>query len=117
LRVNLRHLHRLVGELLESSYAGRDTPMPGETAYVLAHHFSEAGDRERARRYFGLAGDAAASVYANIEASQRYSQALAAGPLGDLSDDDLMRLIKRLGRVQELAGDFAGALETYTALE
>src|SRR4030095_10468013 len=57
LRVNLRHLHRLVGELLESRYVGRDAPMPGEMAYVLAHHFSEAADRERARRYFGLAGD------------------------------------------------------------
>lgn len=72
LKADRRRLHRQVGEILEQLYPERQR----ELASLLAHHFHEAGEPEQARHYFTLAGDHAASSYANREAEQHYRHAL-----------------------------------------
>src|SRR5512133_3422709 len=61
LRQDRRRLHALVGHLLEQTVTGQ----PVEAAPVLAMHFDEAGDEQRALHYYLIAADHAASQYAN----------------------------------------------------
>ncbi len=75
LREDRRRLHRAVGEAMESLYAGR---LEGQ-APLLAHHFHEAGDEDRARRYYALAGAVALKTYANQEAEANLRQAWRLG--------------------------------------
>jgi predicted ATPase len=65
LKSDRRKLHRLVGEAPEPSF---EQP-PADLAPVLALHFAEASDTKRALRYYTVAGEAAASRYANAEAA------------------------------------------------
>jgi len=71
-KADRRTLHRIVGEALERAYADRID----EIAPLLARHFDEAGDDDRALKYFTLAGDVAARTYANAEAILHYTCAL-----------------------------------------
>jgi predicted ATPase len=66
-------LHTLVARSLEALYADQ----LDEHAVVLAHHYAHSSDQESAIKYALLAGDRAARVYANAEASTYYDQALA----------------------------------------
>ena len=59
-----RRLHHLVGEVLESRYAAGQT----ELAPVLALHFEQAGDQDRALNYLIAAGEYALERFANREA-------------------------------------------------
>jgi ABC-type transport system substrate-binding protein/class 3 adenylate cyclase len=68
-----RDLHRAVGEALEQLH--RDSPE--ETYGLLARHYSEADDPERAVAYLLKAADAARAVYAEDEAIELYRRALA----------------------------------------
>src|SRR3990172_1733276 len=70
---NRRQLHLAVGEALERTYAGR----LDELAPLLARHFFEGGETQRARAYFTLAGHNAARRYANPEALALFGRALA----------------------------------------
>jgi predicted ATPase len=70
-----RRLHRRIAAALASS-------RPDDHA-ALAYHFAEAGDDEQARRYYRLAGDHAATVYANDDAVQAYTAALELIPEDD----------------------------------
>jgi len=82
--VRRQELHALAVSALESLYAGELAGHYGE----LAHHSERAGDDpalvEKARRYLGLAGDAAAADYQNALALNYYDRALALTPAGDL---------------------------------
>src|SRR5438105_1906236 len=71
-RPDRKHLHRIVGEVLEGAGDGR-----GGRADLLAYHFDQAGDEVRAQAYYLLAGDDAGRVYANAEAVAHYTRALA----------------------------------------
>jgi predicted ATPase len=110
-----RRMHQRTGEAIENIF---DT---GQARYwpVLAYHFAEAGDARRALKYFTLAGDAAAQLYANAEAVAHYSQALdliEANP--DLAGDkQLLHLFTNRGRNLELADHFPEAAENYEAME
>ena len=70
-------LHRRIGRIMESVYAG-DLPAHAEQ---LAYHFSQGvrGEeaREEALRYSLLAAERAAAVYANQEAVRHYRRALS----------------------------------------
>ncbi|NIS80063.1 MAG: AAA family ATPase [Anaerolineales bacterium] len=66
-------LHGEVGAVLEELYGERAS----EIAPRLAHHFTEAGEPERAIDYLIQAGDQARMVYANAEAIETYQRALA----------------------------------------
>ncbi len=66
-----RKLHKRVGEALEAIY--RESP---EDAYgLLARHFTEADEPEKAVEYLLKAGDRARAIYADQEALEHYSNA------------------------------------------
>jgi len=84
LRVDRKHLHRLVGETLEALYPEN---LP-ELALTLGRHFAEAGEAARALPYYTQAATRALAGGANVEAAAAYRAALdlapplaAAGPL------------------------------------
>jgi class 3 adenylate cyclase/tetratricopeptide (TPR) repeat protein len=66
-------LHTLVGRSIEELYPDQ----LDEHAVVLAHHYAQSTEQESAIKYALIAGDRAAKVYANAEASAYYDQALA----------------------------------------
>ncbi len=66
-------LHRAVGLAVERLYPGQ----LDELSAFLAHHFENAGDPERARKYYRAAGKKALASYANREAEQYFRKALA----------------------------------------
>jgi tetratricopeptide (TPR) repeat protein len=105
-----QQLHRAVGETLEGSFSDHQDLTP-----LLAHHFHEAGDDERALKYFALAGDAAARVYANAEAAIHYARALEIARRPPAADAALLvHLYASLGQALELSSRYAEALATYT---
>jgi ABC-type transport system substrate-binding protein/class 3 adenylate cyclase len=65
-------LHRIVGTALEELSADELSEAYG----LLAHHFAEADEPERAARYLLEAGDAANDLYANEKALTHYRRAL-----------------------------------------
>src|SRR5919198_1295080 len=67
-----RKLHGAVGEALEELH--RDSPE--EVFGLLAHHYSEADEAERAIRYSLRAADAARALFAEQEALEHYRRAL-----------------------------------------
>ncbi|MGH2523389.1 MAG: tetratricopeptide repeat protein, partial [Anaerolineales bacterium] len=119
-----RQLHRAVGEALEQLYPERLE----EIAPLLAQHFAEAGDAARALHYFTRAGDAAARVYANVEALAHYTRAieiarrvpslvaLASFP-GQTEEGILIHLYTSRGRVLQLNTQFDDALGNYAEME
>jgi tetratricopeptide (TPR) repeat protein len=77
-------LHQQVGEVLESLFAMRASAaesqggdQPADLALLLAYHFEKSGDNERALKYLKIAADEAYAAYANQEAKELYSRALA----------------------------------------
>jgi predicted ATPase/DNA-binding SARP family transcriptional activator len=71
-----RTLHGRVAEALEQLYPDRLEGLLG----LVAHHWEEAGDTERALHYLQRAGEQAASRYANAEAIGYFTRALALLP-------------------------------------
>ena len=65
-------IHLEIADALESLYK-EDTAL---IAIRLAHHYREAGIKEKAARYLLLAGDRARNLYAHQEAIDHYQQAL-----------------------------------------
>jgi tetratricopeptide (TPR) repeat protein len=72
LRQDRRALHRRVGEVLEQAHAGRVE----EIAPLLAHHFHQAGDDDRALHYFTYSASHALTLGAVHEAENYYCAAL-----------------------------------------
>jgi ABC-type transport system substrate-binding protein/class 3 adenylate cyclase len=68
-----RDLHRIVGTALEQVQSDELSEAYG----LLAHHFAEADEPERAARYLLEAGNAARAVYADEEAIAHYRRALS----------------------------------------
>src|SRR4051794_8710163 len=68
-----RDLHRVVGTTLEELGENELSEAYG----LLAHHFAEADEPERAARYLLEAGDAARALYADDEAIANYRRALS----------------------------------------
>lgn len=103
-----RRLHREVGEALEQLTA--DAP---EQVYgLLARHFSEADETEKAADYLLRAGDAARALYANQEALAHYGKALRF--LARAGDDARSReTLFKIALARHVAFDFAGAEEAY----
>jgi ABC-type transport system substrate-binding protein/class 3 adenylate cyclase len=103
-----KKLHRRVGEALEDIY--RESP---EASYaLLARHFSEADEPEKAAEYLLKAGDAARAVYADTEALEHYSKARSY--LARLGDDRRMReTLFKMALAHHLAFDFEQAEEVY----
>src|SRR5437867_3269184 len=66
-----RRLHALVAQTLEKFFPDAREDL----ALILARHWDDAGETDRAFPYYILAGDNAARVYANTEALEAYEQA------------------------------------------
>ena len=69
-----KRLHFAVGEAVERMYPDRLASR--EIAATLARHFREAGDDQRALKYYTMAGKAALASYANQEAERHHRRAL-----------------------------------------
>ncbi|GIV96295.1 MAG: hypothetical protein KatS3mg057_0952 [Herpetosiphonaceae bacterium] len=113
LRQDRRRIHRTVGLALEQIYPAQREDL----APLLAHHFLEAGDDERALHYFTLAGDTAMQRYACPEAIAHYTQALQVARRVPLSGDQLIHLYLQSGRALELTARYEEALRAYEELE
>ncbi len=99
-----RDLHRVVGTTLEE--LGQDEL--SEAYGLLAHHFAEADEPERAARYLLDAGNAARDVYADEEAIANYRRALSF--LDRLGDAGRSReVLFKIALTHHLAFDFEAA--------
>jgi DNA-binding SARP family transcriptional activator/tetratricopeptide (TPR) repeat protein len=94
-----RLLHRRVAEVLRSG--GRQDA--ARLAQIAAHELAAGRDAEAADAY-GEAGRLARAVFANREASEHLSAALALG------HPDAVSLELALGEVRTALGDYAGAI-------
>ena len=65
-------MHRGVGEAMEVLFAD----VLEANAHRLAHHFDEAGDDERALKYYSMAAESAEAVHAILEAAGHYGRAV-----------------------------------------
>jgi ABC-type transport system substrate-binding protein/class 3 adenylate cyclase len=103
-----KKLHKRVGEALEDIY--KESP---EEAYaLLARHFSEADDPEKAVDYLLKAGDAARGFYADREALEHYKK--ARGFLARTGDERRARdTLFKMALTYHLAFDFEHAEEMY----
>jgi tetratricopeptide (TPR) repeat protein len=103
-----RLLHRRVAEALEAIYGKQY--LDG-IASVLAWHFREGGDIQRAAPYALRAAQLAVKIAAWREAIEFYDQALAA----DLPDAERAAILLELGTACFRAGETARATEAYRA--
>jgi DNA-binding SARP family transcriptional activator len=103
-----RLLHRRVAEALEAIYGKQY--LDG-IAGILAWHFGEGGDVQRAAPYALRAAQLAKQIAAWREAIELYEQALAA----DLPDPERAEILLELGEARLRAGETAQAAEAYRA--
>jgi ABC-type transport system substrate-binding protein/class 3 adenylate cyclase/tetratricopeptide (TPR) repeat protein len=103
-----RKLHKRVGEALEDIYQ----ESPEEAYALLARHFSEAEDPEKAVEYLLKAGDAARGIYADREALEHYRKARTF--LARTGDERRARdTLFKMALTYHLAFDFEHAEEMY----
>jgi tetratricopeptide (TPR) repeat protein len=104
-----RMLHGEIAETLETL----STDHIDQFTLQLARHYEEAGNAEKAIRYWTLAGGSAYQVYAQNEAIAAYTRALELGKEAALDTEQLRHLYSRRGRAMELLGQFEQALKNY----
>jgi predicted ATPase len=78
-RAERRTRHAAVAKLGEERFGDH----PGSLAVVLAHHWKQAGDPERAIEYLMVAADQADQSWAKQEAVSVYNEVLDLLPEGD----------------------------------
>ena len=98
-----RLLHRRTAEALTAR--GRT----GASAGAIAQHLRDAGRETEAAEWFRVAGVHARGLYANAEALAHFREALGLG------HEDPARLHEEIGDLLTLAGEYAGALDSYEA--
>ncbi len=76
---------------------------------LMAHHFWHSTEETKKREYLWRAGEAAAARYAN-DAAIDYYRRLA----GLLPDEERGEVLRKLGSVLELRGDWAGSESAYS---
>ena len=107
--VRRRELHLRVGEALVELH--RDSP--AEVYGLLAHHFAEADEPERAVEYLLKAGDAARAGYAEEEAIKLYRRAL--GFMERTGDEARARsTLLKIALTHHLAFDYHHANRAFT---
>jgi tetratricopeptide (TPR) repeat protein len=102
-----KKLHSVVGCALEKVYAKKIDEHFGE----LALHFLESGDKEKALDYFLKAGEKAAKIYANAEATSYFQSVLS---LLEEKEDEFRekgRVLEGLGDIKKLVGDYDTCLK------
>ena len=94
LRTQRQAAHRRIGATMEQAGSAAITPE------VLAHHFQQASDHDRALTYWERAGDRAASTSAGIETIAHYRAAVAAARVLSLAAESkaiIAKLLIKLG--------------------
>jgi predicted ATPase len=97
-----KKLHGVVGYALEQVYAKKVDEHLGE----LASHFLESGDKDKALDYFLKAGDKAAKIYANNEASFYLQSALKFLEEKEGETREKARVLEKLGDIKRLVGEY-----------
>ena len=87
LRQERRELHRVVGESIETIFPERRAELAG----VLAMHFEQAGDADRAVGYLIVAGNYALERHALTEAFSTFDRAAALLPAASDGEDAALR--------------------------
>ncbi len=105
--------HLRVGEAIEEIFPERLE----EEAHLLAYHYREAKEYEKALNYYTIAGNTARRVSAYTEAIDHYSHALEIAKRTEASPAQLSFLYTRRGRIFELAGRYDDAIQNYRELE
>jgi class 3 adenylate cyclase/tetratricopeptide (TPR) repeat protein/ABC-type oligopeptide transport system ATPase subunit len=105
-------LHRRIGETLEELHSERIE----EFAPLIAYHFYNAQD-PRSLQYDLLAGEKAARLYANVEASTHFSRALETARRNQGDVELIAKLHTQLGSVLELGGHYKQALQNYETMQ
>lgn len=113
LKQDRKSLHRLIGEALERLYANR----LDEHASMLARHFSQTDEHAKTLEYATRAGDLAAAKYAKSEAIMNYTLALGAAGALPFDAERMIYLYTRRGRLLEVMGSYAEAVQNYDELE
>jgi class 3 adenylate cyclase/predicted ATPase len=107
-----RELHLRAGDTIEElalHNGGVD-----RDAAILSFHFAAGGDHERTWRYARMAGAAAQTAYANVDAAAQYRRALdAARRIEDLDENEVVTTWTALGDVLDQAGMLTEALDAY----
>jgi DNA-binding SARP family transcriptional activator len=98
-------LHGEIASALEALYEEQID----EIAVALAHHYSQAHNHAKARRYLTLAGDLALVSFANQEAEGYYRQALELQP----ADTRRIALFTGLGEALARQNRFKEAIATW----
>jgi class 3 adenylate cyclase len=83
-----REFHQRVAEAMESLFPDRLE----EHAHRIAQHFALAGDNQKALKYFAMAGEAAAGLYASAEGAAHYAHAVEAARQLGVHGDQIARL-------------------------
>ena len=83
-----RAFHLRVAEAIEQLFSGRLE----EHAHRLAQHFEQAGEDERAMKYYEMAGEVAAGIHAHAEGVAHYARALEAARRAGAPAQELARL-------------------------
>ena len=115
-------LHRRVAEILEAT-------VPAASVTVLAYHFAQSDEQEKAILYLERAGDAARARYAQAEAAEAYREVIARlETLGRIAQaaavyeklgmmlalqahyDEALVTLERAGEVYRLKEDLEGEL-------
>jgi len=97
-----KKLHSIVGSTLEKVYSKKIDEHFGE----LALHFLEGGDKDKALVYFLKAGEKAARIYANSEASSYFQSALTLLEEKEGETREKARVLERLGDIKRLVGEY-----------
>ena len=103
LKAERRWLHQAAGEALETLYPDH----LDELAPRLAEHFWQAGERQKALKYYLAAAENAARAYANTEAIDLYTRALRAAGSDAAQQASIFRM---RGRLLDTIGNFDLAL-------
>ncbi|UCD42962.1 MAG: tetratricopeptide repeat protein, partial [Chloroflexota bacterium] len=97
-----RLLHGEVAVALEKFYSGQ----LDEMAVQIAHHFLKAEDFENSLRFFNLAAERAAGMYANNEAINHYSVALDLVSKISPNDGGAANIYRGRGLAYQTLGEF-----------
>jgi predicted ATPase/class 3 adenylate cyclase len=111
LQARRQEMHRIAVEAFETLYQENLSPHYSEIAY----HAEHAGLREKAKKFYILAGEEAAQAYHNSLAIESYTHALALGTIEDIQE----RIDLLLARVAlyRIVGDSAGQEQDLATLE
>jgi predicted ATPase len=106
LRKRLQENHRTIGECFEKQFPHIVESQPA----LLAHHFTAAGETDKAIQYWQTAGKRSLAAFANIEAQDQFQKGLnLVTTMDETPERDALELSFQLplGTVMTLAGGWA----------